>query len=71
MRMTASVLSFLLSINTAQAQTDNDIAKSGVPIKMLFPQGKTNTLILSYDDGRTEDRQLVKKFRFIRQIILL
>lgn len=27
---------------------------------MLFPEGKTKALILSYDDGRTEDRQLVK-----------
>jgi peptidoglycan/xylan/chitin deacetylase (PgdA/CDA1 family) len=27
---------------------------------MVFPEGKTKALILSYDDGRTEDRPLVK-----------
>lgn len=54
------VFALLLSISDAKAQTDTTIAKSGEPIEMLFPQGKTKALILSYDDGRTEDRQLVK-----------
>lgn len=43
----------------ADAQSDTSIAKTGNPIEMLFPRGKTKALILSYDDGRTEDRQLV------------
>lgn len=60
MKIIISVFFFLFSINTAKAQTDTAIAKSGYPIEMLFPQGKTKALILSYDDGRTEDRQLVK-----------
>lgn len=60
MKIIISVFAFILSINAAQAQTDSAIAKSGVPIEMLFPQGRTKALILSYDDGRTEDRQLVK-----------
>lgn len=51
---------FILSINYAKAQADTTIAKSGNPIEMLFPQGKTKALILSYDDGRTEDRQLAE-----------
>ncbi len=50
----------LLTMNASKAQTDTSIAKSGDPIEMLFPQGKTKALILSYDDGRTEDRQLVQ-----------
>jgi len=50
----------VLSLNTAVAQTDTAIAKSGTPIEMLFSQGKSKALILSYDDGRSEDRQLVK-----------
>jgi peptidoglycan/xylan/chitin deacetylase (PgdA/CDA1 family) len=45
---------------SAAAQTNPEIAKSAVRIKMLFPEGKTKALILSYDDGRTDDRQLVK-----------
>ena len=42
------------------AQTNPEIAASGINIKMLFPEGRSKALILSYDDGRTEDRQLVK-----------
>ena len=56
------ILAFVvaLSLNTAVAQTDTAIAKSGTPIEMLFSQGKSKALILSYDDGRSEDRQLVQ-----------
>jgi peptidoglycan-N-acetylglucosamine deacetylase len=60
MKILISVFAFILSINAAKAQTDTLIAKSGIPIEMLFPQGKVRALILSNDDGRTEDRQLVK-----------
>lgn len=60
MKIIISIFAFILSINAAKAQTDTAIAKSGVPIEMLFPQGRTKALILSFDDGRTEDRQLVK-----------
>ncbi len=42
------------------SQTNTEIATSGINIKMLFPEGRYKALILSYDDGRTEDRQLVK-----------
>lgn len=51
---------FMLMVSFAKAQTDTAIAKTGDPIEMLFPQGKTKALILSYDDGRTADRQLVR-----------
>ena len=60
MKIIISVLVIILSVNASKAQIDTSIAKSGLPIEMLFPQGKTKALILSYDDGRTEDRQLVK-----------
>jgi peptidoglycan/xylan/chitin deacetylase (PgdA/CDA1 family) len=60
MKSIIAAIIFILSTNLAVAQTDTAIAKTGDPIEMLFPQGKTKALILSYDDGRTEDRQLVK-----------
>jgi peptidoglycan/xylan/chitin deacetylase (PgdA/CDA1 family) len=59
MKVIIYVFALLLLISTAEAQSDTAVAKSGNPIEMLFPQGKTKALILSYDDGRTEDRQLV------------
>jgi peptidoglycan-N-acetylglucosamine deacetylase len=60
MKIIVSLFVYMLSISQAKSQTDTSIAKSGYPIEMLFPQGKTKALILSYDDGRSEDRQLVK-----------
>jgi peptidoglycan/xylan/chitin deacetylase (PgdA/CDA1 family) len=59
MKKIIALFVFTLSINVTSAQTDTSIAKSGIPIEMLFPQGKTKALILSYDDGTTEDRKLV------------
>ena len=51
---------FLLATSVTKAQTNAAIAKSGNPIEMLFPEGKAKAIILSYDDGRVEDRQLVQ-----------
>ena len=48
-----------LSINIAKSQSDKSYAITGIPIEMLFPQGKSKALILSFDDGRVADRQLV------------
>ena len=59
MKKNALILLFLITFSGA-AQTNPEIAKSAVIIEMLFPEGKTKALILSYDDGRTDDRQLVK-----------
>lgn len=59
MKVMFLVFAFLLSVCVAQAQLDTSIAQSGISIEMLFPHGKTKALILSFDDGRTEDRQLV------------
>ena len=60
MKLFISVFAIILSTNASIAQTDTTISKSSVPIEMLFPQGKTKALVLSYDDGKIEDRQLVK-----------
>lgn len=58
--MKTTTLLLLLLAFSAVAQTNPEIAKSAVKVEMLFPGGKSKALILSYDDGRTEDRQLVK-----------
>jgi len=55
-------LIFLLISFTTLAQINPDVAKSAVKIELLFPNAMTKALILSYDDGRTEDRQLVQLF---------
>ncbi|KAF0130285.1 MAG: putative polysaccharide deacetylase [Bacteroidetes bacterium] len=47
-------------IYSANAQTNTAPAKSSIPIEMLFPQGKSKALILSFDDGNVADRYLVK-----------
>lgn len=54
-----TLLLLLIAFSTV-AQTNPEIAKSAERIEMLFPEGKTKALILSYDDGRTEDRELVQ-----------
>jgi peptidoglycan/xylan/chitin deacetylase (PgdA/CDA1 family) len=59
MKIIFTFLIITLSKGYCSAQIDTVIAKTGYPIEMLFPQGKTKALILSYDDGRTADRQLV------------
>jgi peptidoglycan/xylan/chitin deacetylase (PgdA/CDA1 family) len=46
--------------NKGIAQISGDKTQSAIPIEMLYPQGKTKAFILSFDDGRTDDRQLVK-----------
>jgi peptidoglycan/xylan/chitin deacetylase (PgdA/CDA1 family) len=53
-------LLLLLITFSAFAQTNPEIAKSAVKIEMLFPEGKSKALILSYDDGAKQDRELVK-----------
>jgi peptidoglycan/xylan/chitin deacetylase (PgdA/CDA1 family) len=60
--MKTSLLSIILIVflNSAHAQVNPEITKIGIPIEMLFPEGKSKALILSYDDGRSEDRRLVK-----------
>ncbi|MBA4155814.1 polysaccharide deacetylase family protein [Flavobacterium sp.] len=59
MKKTSILLFFLISFSVV-AQTNSEIAKSAVKIEMLFPEGKTKALILSYDDGTIYDRKLVE-----------
>ncbi len=54
------IVALLTIINSVNAQTNTTLAKSSIPIEMLFPQGKSKALILSFDDGRVADKHLVK-----------
>jgi peptidoglycan-N-acetylglucosamine deacetylase len=54
------ILVSVIAAGTAFAQTNRSIVWSSVHIEMLFPGGKAKALILSYDDGRAEDRKLVR-----------
>ena len=60
MKITILTVTLFIFFCTAYAQTNPEITKIGISIEMLFPEGKSKALILSYDDGRSEDRQLVK-----------
>jgi peptidoglycan/xylan/chitin deacetylase (PgdA/CDA1 family) len=57
--MKQTTLFLLFLVFSATAQTNSEIAKSEIKIEMLFPEGKTKALILSYDDGTIHDRKLV------------
>lgn len=58
-KMKKITLLLLFIAFSAFAQNNPEIAKSAVKIEMLFPEGKSKALILSYDDGAKQDRQLV------------
>lgn len=57
--MKKTILFLLCLAFYATAQTNPEIAKSAIKIEMLFPEGKSKALILSYDDGAKQDRKLV------------
>jgi len=54
------LICFLLTTGFLIAQTNNDKPSSSIRIEMLFPQGKSKALIMSYDDGTISDKRLVK-----------
>lgn len=54
------IVALLTLINSSNAQTNTASANSSIPIEMLFPQGKSKALILSFDDGNVADKHLVK-----------
>ena len=56
---TSTLLLLFLTFSVA-AQINPEIAKSAIKVEMLFPEGKSKALILSYDDGAIQDRELVK-----------
>lgn len=51
-------LCFIVCTGFCWAQSNTSYKPSNL-IEMLFPEGKTKALLLSYDDGRIEDRRLV------------
>ena len=51
---------FLFLSYSLNAQSNNEKLTSSIRIEMLFPEGKTKALILSFDDGMVADRRLVK-----------
>lgn len=55
----ATLLLLFLTFSVA-AQINPEIAKNAIKVEMLFPEGKSKALILSYDDGAIQDRELVK-----------
>lgn len=59
-RILLVVLIFAGLCHLGLAQINQEKAHTGEIIEILFPNGKSKALILSYDDGRTEDRQLVQ-----------
>jgi peptidoglycan/xylan/chitin deacetylase (PgdA/CDA1 family) len=60
MKIMIALVALLTVINSANAQTNTALVNSSIPIEMLFPQGKSKALILSFDDGNVADRHLVK-----------
>ncbi len=59
-RILLVVLIFSCFSKNGIAQINLEKVHSGEIIELLFPNGKSKALILSYDDGRSEDRQLVQ-----------
>jgi peptidoglycan/xylan/chitin deacetylase (PgdA/CDA1 family) len=60
LKLSIVFIALLTVINSANAQTNTAPVKSSIPIEMLFPQGKSKALILSFDDGNVADKHLVK-----------
>jgi peptidoglycan-N-acetylglucosamine deacetylase len=60
LKLTIVIVALLTLINSVNGQTNTALYKCSIPIEMLFPQGKSKALILSFDDGRVADRHLVK-----------
>lgn len=59
-KLSVVAIALMMMINSSNAQTDPAIVKSSSSIEMLFPEGKSKALILSFDDGNVADRHLVK-----------
>jgi peptidoglycan/xylan/chitin deacetylase (PgdA/CDA1 family) len=53
-------ISFIFSAQYLVAQSNNSSNITSIKVEMLFPEGKSKALILSFDDGIVSDRRLVK-----------
>ena len=51
---------FLISTKSIIAQSNSIKPSSSIRVEMLFPEGKSKALILSFDDGSISDRRLVQ-----------
>ncbi len=60
MKNTKAIITFLICSCSLVAQENMPITKNPVEIEMLFPEGKSKALILSYDDGQIYDTRLVQ-----------
>ena len=60
MKIIIVAICFTCITNVIFAQAKNEAPSSSIRIEILFPEGKTKALILSYDDGPIADRQMVK-----------
>ncbi len=59
-KIAITIIALLTVTNSAIAQTNTAPVNTSIPIEMLFPQGKSKALILSFDDGNVADKHLVK-----------
>lgn len=50
---------FLITNKSIIAQSNSIKSSSSIRVEMLFPEGKSKSLILSFDDGTISDRRLV------------
>jgi peptidoglycan/xylan/chitin deacetylase (PgdA/CDA1 family) len=62
MKSVMLLLTLMLLCQISNAQSPAIKPSSTIKIEMLFPEGKSKALILSFDDGNTQDRKLVKLF---------
>jgi len=60
MKKLTCIITFVFAFHILFAQSSDSTATSSIKIEMLFPEGKSKALILSYDDGRISDRRLVQ-----------
>jgi peptidoglycan/xylan/chitin deacetylase (PgdA/CDA1 family) len=54
------IICSILQTPSITAQSNNAIPSSSIRVEMLFSEGKSKALILSFDDGTIADRRLVK-----------
>ncbi|OIR05427.1 polysaccharide deacetylase [mine drainage metagenome] len=60
MKNIISLVVLLFTVIFLAAQSNSSNTTASIKIEMLFPEGKSKALILSFDDGTVADRRLVK-----------
>ena len=59
-RIQLFIVLIFLSTTSIVAQSNSTNPSSSIRIEMLFPEGKSKAIILSFDDGTISDRRLVQ-----------